>query len=47
MICTPKLNNKNVGHRVRSRAKDHRTSLLGLLIEKHDRVLGMHARLFA
>lgn len=43
MIFTP----KNIGYRARSKAKDHRTLLLGLLIEKQNRVLGMRARLFA
>ena len=34
---------KNIGHQSRSKAEDHRTSLLGLLIEKHYRVLVMRA----
>ena len=40
-ICTPKLFNKkkNIGLRAHSRAKDHRTSLAGALIENQYRVL--------
>ena len=37
---------KNVAHRVRSRAKDYRTSLPGPWIEKQYRVLGMRAHSF-
>ena len=35
---------KNVDQLARSRAKDHRTSLLGPFIETQHRVLGMRAR---
>ena len=31
IICSPKLCNKNIAHRARSRAKDHPTSLLLVL----------------
>ena len=37
---------KNVDQLARSRAKDHRTSLLGPFIETQYRVLGMRARSF-
>ena len=37
---------KKIGHRGRSRAKDHRTSLSGTWIEKQYRVLRMRARSF-
>ena len=47
MIFTPKLCIKNIGHRACSRAKDHRTSLAGPLIEKQYRFLGMRACLLA
>ena len=36
---------KNRGHHARSRAKEHRNSLLAPFIEKQYRVLGMRARL--
>ena len=37
---------KKIGHRGRSRAKDHRTSLSGPWIEKQYRVLRQRARSF-
>ena len=49
IICSPKLCNKNIAHRARSRAKDHPTSLLLVLRLKNStgRVLGMRTCLFA
>ena len=46
-ICTPKLfNKKNIGLRAHSRAKDHRTSLAGALIENRYPVLEIRALIY-